>query len=66
MSLLKIILLDNIIHFHSEQRAAQRSALAAVGGRVDSPSRREQPKARKMLKNARPTHRQLHALLARI
>jgi hypothetical protein len=34
-----------------------------VGGRVDSLSKREKAKARKMLKNARPTHRQLHALL---
>ena len=43
--------------------AAQRLALAAVGGRVDSLSKREKPKARKMPKNAARTHRQLHALL---
>jgi hypothetical protein len=30
---------------------------------VDKLSKRKQLKARKMLKNARPTHRQLHALL---
>jgi hypothetical protein len=30
--------------------APQRRALAAVGGRVDSPSKREKPKARKMPK----------------
>jgi hypothetical protein len=30
--------------------AAQRGALAAVGGRVDSPPKREKPKARKKLK----------------
>src|SRR5687767_12785749 len=31
---------------------AQRLALAAVGGSVDSPSKRKKPKARKTLKNA--------------
>jgi hypothetical protein len=45
--------------------AAQRSALAAVGGRVDSPSKRKQLQAAKMPKNAARTHRQLHAVLAR-
>jgi hypothetical protein len=44
-------------------KSTQRFALAAVGGRVDSPSKREKPEAKQMLKNARPTHRQLHALL---
>jgi len=38
-------------------------ALAAVGGSVDSPPKRKKLKARKMLKNAARTHRQLHALL---
>ncbi len=38
-------------------------ALAAVGGSVDSPSKRKKLKARKMPKNARPTHRQLRAVL---
>jgi hypothetical protein len=45
------------------KRAAQRLALAAVGGRVDLPSKRKKLKARKMPKNAVRTHRQLHALL---
>ena len=38
--------------------AAQRSALAAVGGRVDSPLKRKKLKARQMPKNAVRTHRQ--------
>jgi len=32
---------------------------------VDSPSKREKPKARKSSKNAARTHRQLHALLGK-
>ena len=35
---------------HLNATAAQRLALAAVGGRVDSPSKRESAEARKMLK----------------
>lgn len=42
---------------------AERPALAAVGGGVDSSSKRKEPKARQMPKNAARTHRQLHALL---
>jgi hypothetical protein len=34
-----------------------------MGGRVDFPSKREKPKARKKLKNTARTHRQLHAVL---
>jgi hypothetical protein len=45
--------------------AAQRLALAAVGGRVESPSKRKQLKARKSSKNAVRPHRQLHAVLGR-
>ncbi len=37
--------------------------LLAVGGRVDSLSKREKPKARKKLKNAAHTHRQVHTVL---
>ncbi len=42
---------------------AQRLALLAVGGRVDSLSKREKLKARKLPKNAARTHRQVHAVL---
>jgi hypothetical protein len=37
-----------------------------VGGRVDSPSKREKPKARKKLKKRGAYHLQLHALLVRL
>jgi hypothetical protein len=47
----------------SIESAAQRCALAAVGGRVDSPSKRKNSRQRKRLKNAARTHRQLHAVL---
>jgi len=47
--------------------SAQRGALAAVGGRVDKPSKREKPEARKKLKkNAARTHHQLHAVVGGI
>ena len=44
--------------------AAERRALLAVGGSVDSLSKREKLKARKLPKNAPRTHRQVHAVLA--
>jgi hypothetical protein len=50
------------LHF-LEIPIAQRLALAAVGGRVESLSKRERTKARKSLKNAARTHRQLRAVL---
>ena len=43
--------------------AAQRLALPAWGGRVDSPSKRESAPARKMLKNAARTPSRVHAVL---
>jgi hypothetical protein len=43
--------------------AAQRLALPAVGGSIDSLAKWKEPKAREMLKNAVRTHRPLHALL---
>src|SRR6266508_5234275 len=45
------------------QSAAQRLALPAWGGRVDSPSKRESAQARKMQKNAARTPSRVHALL---
>ncbi len=36
--------------------AAERLALAAVGGSVDSPSKRKKPKARKMLEKRAESH----------
>lgn len=47
----------------SVDTTAQRRALLAVGGRVDSLSKRKKPKARKLPKNAPRTHRQVHAVL---
>ena len=49
--------------FVCEALGAQRLALAAVGARVDSLSKRKKSKAKKMPKNAPRTHRQLHAVL---
>jgi len=43
--------------------SAQRLALLAVGGSVDSLSKRKKLKARKLPKNAPRTHRQVHAVL---
>jgi NAD(P)H-hydrate repair Nnr-like enzyme with NAD(P)H-hydrate epimerase domain len=50
---------DDLVERFTEA-GGERCALAAVGGRVDSPPKRKEPKARKMLKNAARTHRQLH------
>ena len=41
---------------------AQRIALVVVGERADSLSKRNQLKARTLLRNAVRTHRQLHAV----
>jgi hypothetical protein len=46
--------------------AAERFALLAVGRSVDSPSKREKPKVRKLPKNAPRTHRQVHAVLGAV
>jgi len=54
------------MNFSCFLKAAQRLALAAVGGRADSPSKRDKPNARKKPKNAVRTHRQLHAVLGRL
>jgi hypothetical protein len=43
--------------------AAQRLALPAWGGSVDSPSKRDSTEARKMPKNAVRTPSRVHALL---
>lgn len=42
---------------------AQRPALPAWGGRVESPSKRDSTEARNMPKNAAPTTSRVHALL---
>ena len=44
-------------------KATQWSTLAATGGRVDSPLKREKPKTRQVPKKTARTHRQPHALL---
>jgi hypothetical protein len=43
--------------------AAQRRALPAWGGRVDSPSKRDSAAARELPKNAWPTPSRVHAVL---
>src|SRR5688572_12318358 len=53
----------SISYIYIRFEAAQRLALPAWGGRVDSPSKRESVKARKSPKNAARTPSRVHALL---
>ena len=47
----------------TDDEASEQPALAAMGGRVDSPSNPENPKASKKAKKQAAAHRQLHDVL---